>query len=101
MIAVRFLSGVLLLAAVVLLVSEITRAQLGVPSAPFTSLLAQFHDAAPSTLAALQRALPPLLWDPFLKSLLRLPGWFLLAVAGLLFAWIGRRRRQRVNVFTN
>lgn len=99
--ALRFLSSLILLVAVVALVSELTRAQLGVPSAPFTSLLAQLTELAPAKIAAVQRSMHPLLWDPVVKSLLRLPAWVLLAAIGLLLAWIGRRRPQRINVFTN
>jgi hypothetical protein len=99
--ALRFLSGLVLLAAVVALVSELTRAQLGVPSAPFTSLLSQLTELAPAKVAALQRSMHPLLWDPVVKSLLRLPAWVILGGIGLVLAWLGRRRPQRIDVFTN
>jgi hypothetical protein len=100
MLAIRFLSSVFLLAAVVAFVSEVTRAQLGIPLAPFTPLLKQLSDGAPAIVAAVQRGLPHLVWDPVLKSLLWLPLWALLGVIGVVLAWLGRQRR-RINIFTN
>ena len=100
MMAVRFISSLFLLAAVVAFVSEMTRAQLGVPLAPFTPLLKQLSDGVPTIIAAIQRGLPSLLWDPVLKTFLRLPLWVLLAAAGLALAWVGRQRRS-TNIFTN
>src|SRR5262245_31749069 len=100
MLALRFLSSIFLLAAVVAFVSEVTRAQLGVPLAPFTPLLKQLSDSAPALLGAVQRHLPSLLWDPVFKSVLLLPAWTLLVTAGLVLAWFSRQRR-RINIFTN
>lgn len=99
----RFFSGLFLLAATLALISEVTRAQLGVPSAPFTPVLTQFAESAPTLLAALQRNLQkvhPLVWDPMLKSVLQAPAWISLGAIGLALGWFGRRRRQ-INVFTN
>lgn len=104
MILLRVFSGIFLLAATLALISEVTRAQLGVPGAPFTPLLDQLAASAPQMLMAIERGtrnLNALLWDPALRSLLALPAWISLGGIALLLGWLGRRRRQRVNVFTN
>jgi hypothetical protein len=101
--ALRFLSGLFLLVASIALISEATRAQQGVPGAPFTPFLSQLMESAPQTLAGLQRSLRnvhPALWDPVMKSVLSAPAWVSLGGVGLVLGWLGRRRR-RINVFTN
>jgi len=101
---IRILSGVFLLAATLALIAEATQAQLGVPGAPFTPLLAQLTESAPQALHALERTarnVHPLLWDPAVKSILSLPAWISLGSIGLVLGWLGRRRRQAINVFTN
>ena len=100
----RILSGIFLLAATLALISEVTRAQIGVPGAPFTPLLDQLSASAPQLLNTIERgtrSLHVLLWDPMLKSLLAVPAWITLGSIGLILGWLGRRRRQRMNVFTN
>ena len=105
MLALRFIGSVFLLAAVMALVSEITRAQLGIAGAPFTPLLQQVTELAPATLNALQRGIQgathPLVWDLLIKPLLRLPAWGLFGAIGLALIWLGRRRRQRLDVYSN
>ena len=99
----RFISGVLLLVATVALISEATRAQLGVPGAPFTPLLTQLTQSAPQSMATFQRGLRnvhPVLWDPVMRSALSAPAWASIGAIGLALGWLGRRRR-RVDVFTN
>ena len=46
--------------------------------------------------AAIQRHLLPVLWDPMITSILRLPGWLVpgLAGAGLLYRCRIRRRKK-------
>jgi hypothetical protein len=104
MAAVRFVAGLFLLAAVIALVSDVTRAQLGMPGPPSTSVLKYLSDFAPSTVAAAQRAVQnkthPLVWDPLLKSFLSLPAWATLGALGLLLSYAGRHR-PRVNIYTN
>lgn len=100
----RILSGLFLLAATLLLISEATRAQLGVPGAPFTPLSTQLAQSAPVLLRAIQKAVGsvhPLLWDPALTSVLAVPAWITLGSLGLILGWLGRRRYQRISVFTN
>jgi hypothetical protein len=100
----RVLGGIFLLAAALALISEMTRAQLGVPGAPFTPVLDQLTASAPQLMRAIERgarSLHPLMWDPVLKSLLGVPAWISLGSIGLILGWLGRRRRQGINVFTN
>ena len=100
----RLISGLFLLAATIALISEATRAQLGVPGAPFTPIITQLSQSAPGTYAGLQKgaqAIHPWVWDPLLRvTILALPAWITLAAIGVLFGWLGRRRRT-VNVYTN
>lgn len=46
--------------------------------------------------AVVQRNLHPLLWDPVIQWVLTLPAWLVAAVIGLLFLYIGRKRRPKV-----
>lgn len=104
MLILRILSGVFLLAATLALIAEATRAQLGVPGAPFTSVMTQLAEVAPAVLQGIEkwvRGVHELLWDPVLQSILQLPAWISLGSIGLILGWIGRRRYQRINVFTN
>ncbi len=45
--------------------------------------------------AGIQRNLHPLIWDPVIQSILQAPTWFVFGVLALLFALIGRRRKQK------
>ncbi len=104
MVLLRILSGLFLLAAALALIAEATYAQLGVPGAPFTPVLKQLNDAAPKVLQAMEQSVSsmhPMLWDPLLTSILQLPAWISLGSIGLVLGWLGRRRYQRINVFTN
>lgn len=104
MIILRLLSGVFLLAATLALIAGATRAQLGAPNALLTPFLSQLAQSAPGILATIEKSISaahPLLWDPVLKSFLKLPAWVSLGGIGVLLGWMGRRRHQRINVFTN
>ena len=104
MAALRFVAGLFLLVAIIALVFDATRVQLGMPGPPSTSLLKHLSDFAPASLAAAQRAVQknihPVVWDPLIKSFLSLPAWASFGVIGLLLAYAGRRRHQ-INIFTN
>jgi hypothetical protein len=60
-----------------------------------TPLATSWAAVAPSLLEALRnsmnQSLPPVLWDPIMKTLLAQPGFAIFAVLALLFAIIGRR----------
>lgn len=101
--ALRFLGGLLLLLAVVILVADITNAG-GSPLSGLTvSTAKHWAGLAPSLLAATQKSvqtISPVLWDPVLKSFLAIPAWGLFAGFGAFLTYLGRRRR-RINIYTN
>ncbi len=43
-----------------------------------------------------ERQIHPLLWDPVLLTLFRLPTWLVLALIGLLLMWLTQRRRTEI-----
>ena len=100
----RFLAGVFLLVAVIAAVNDATRSMAAGARVPFVSTLDHWSRLAPVTLAgartSVQRRAHPLVWDPVLVTVLRLPAWGLFGIVGLLLAYAGRRRRE-VNIFAN
>ena len=58
---------------------------------------------SPETLnlsqAIVQRYLHPALWDPGIQTLLTWPVWAVFAPLGLLFLWLGARRRRQLVQF--
>ena len=99
----RFLAAVFLLIALLAGVYDGTRT-LAAERLVTTSLLEHWSALAPTLLAttqgAVKRATHPLVWDVGLAKVLLLPASLVLFAIGVLFAYIGRRRR-RVNVFAN
>ena len=100
----RLLAHPLLLLAVVALVYDGTRTLAGGSGLVVTTLAEHWQTLAPVSLegtkALLTRRLGAALWDPVVMSALRLPAWLALGGLGLVFGYIGRRRRA-VNVFAN
>lgn len=100
----RFLASVLLMVAVIAAVNDVTRSMAATERLPSLSTYEHWAKLAPSTLAsarsAVQRSTHPLVWDPLLTSILRLPAWGLFGVLAALLAYAGRRRRE-VNIFAN
>jgi hypothetical protein len=92
--------GTLLIAfAVILLIIDGTR-MLAVNALLFTPLEATWQAMHAESLTALRdflgsRLFGPLL-DPVVSAILSFPGWAVVGVPGLLFAWAGRSRRERV-----
>ncbi len=64
---------------------------------PFSIL---FASKLPLMREAITRNIHPLLWDPVTTSLLRLPIWLVLAIAGLFLLWIARPRAPGVGYST-
>ena len=100
----RFVSSLLVLAATIALVIDVTHWQIGAPGPTFQSLEDHIRSAAPATLYGIGLALGstfhPFVWDPILRSLLSFPAWMtLLLLAGLL-GYAARERRQ-VSIFIN
>jgi hypothetical protein len=105
MTVLRFIGSLFLLAAVIALTADFTRADpAGTALPPFASLLKHWSDLAPQSLAAAQKVVEarihPLLWDPLIRSVLALPAWASLGTVGLIFTWLGRPRR-RIDIFAN
>ena len=101
--ALRFLGGLFLLIATLILVADITNSGGAVAAGLTVSLARHWANLAPSVLAGAQKsvqAVSPALWDPVLKTVLAVPAWALFAVLGATFAWLGRRRR-RFNIYRN
>lgn len=99
----RFLGGLLLLLAAVILIADITNARGNPAGGLWVSIAKHWGGLAPTSLASSQKAIQStsgLLWDPVVKSLLALPAWAVFGALGALLAWIGRRRR-RVNIYVN
>jgi len=99
----RFLAAVFLLIAVFAGVYDGTRT-LAADRLVTTSLLEHWSTLAPTLLnttqSAVKRSTHPLVWDLALGKALLLPAPLVFFAVGVLFAYIGRRRR-RVNVFAN
>jgi hypothetical protein len=100
----RFLAAVLLMVAVFAAANDVTRSLQAGEQVPSVSTYEHWSRLAPVTLTAarnaVQRNTHPLVWDPVLVSLLRLPAWALFGVAGALLGYAGRRRRE-VKIFAN
>ncbi|WP_319412124.1 hypothetical protein [uncultured Cohaesibacter sp.] len=46
--------------------------------------------------AVIQRNMHPLIWDPLIQWILMAPAWLVVGLIGLLFVYLGRKRRPRV-----
>ncbi len=104
MTVLRFLAGICLIAALVALVTDATRPRPEQAAFAPTSLGKLWSDTAPRSLAATRNAVSqassPLIWDALVARVLQLPTFLALGGLGLLFGYLGRRRR-RIDVFTN
>lgn len=64
----------------------------------FVSAYDLWYTASPGSLITTQirieRYLHPMLWDPLLVTLLKLPAWLLLGLPGGLLAWFNRSDKQ-------
>lgn len=102
--ALRFLAGLFLLAAAIVLASDITKPLTS--GAPFTatSLARHWSDTAPRSLATARTAVVQraggFAWDGLIAPALRLPTFVFLAGIGVLCGYLGRRR-HRVDIYVN
>lgn len=58
-----------------------------------------FPDTFPILQPAIERHVHPFLWDPVVLTLLVWPVWAVFAPLGLIFLWLGARRRRRQVLF--
>jgi hypothetical protein len=93
MAALRFLASVFLLLAAVVLVADLTLARPGTGGGLLTSLGQHWQKSMQA--GALKHV-----WGYAIRPLLVMPSWLLCLAVGLMFAYVGRRRRK-VNVFIN
>jgi hypothetical protein len=94
----RFLGVLLLAAAFAALIIDGTKsiAANAVLYTPTADTAAQIF---PEKFKLLQPALvqfQPLLWDPVMTSILRLPIWIIIAVAGIICLLLGRKPRPKI-----
>jgi hypothetical protein len=100
----RFLASAVLMVAVIAAVNDVTRSMAAGDRLPPVSTYQHWAKLAPVTLKAaqnaVQRSTHPLVWDPGLTTVLKLPAWGLFGVLAALLAYAGRLRRE-VNIFAN
>ncbi len=58
-----------------------------------------WFELSPETLnlsqAVVQRYVHPIVWDPFMQTVLTWPAWGVFAIVGFFFMWLGARRRKQ------
>ena len=102
--AIRFISALLMLAAVFALTADVTRWQVGEGDPMFHSLAYHIAAFAPTTFEgvgkSISEGLHPAFWDYGLLLLLSVPAWAIFSVLSLAIALTGREPK-RINVFIN
>ena len=97
----RILGTWLLGVALILLIIDGTRS-LGASQLLFTSFAEDWAWLHADSLAAVREFVASrffgLVLEPTFEAVLAFPGWAVLAVPGILFAWLGRSRRTRLFV---
>jgi hypothetical protein len=100
-ILLRILGTVLIAVAVILVVIDGTRS-LAANGLVFTPLHDTWLNVHPGSLEAVNGFLETRLFGPLLEpvvtAILNLPGWAVIGVPGILLAWAGRSRRERLFV---
>ena len=95
----RVIGTVLIALAVILLIIDGTKS-LGASALVFTPLGDTWTSLQPQSLLAIKQFFSTRLFGPLLETvitgLLNCPGWAVIGVPGLLLAWAGRSRRERV-----
>ena len=97
--ALRVVGTLLIAFAVILIIIDGTRS-LAANGLVFTPLEATWQSMHAESLAAVRDFLSSRLFGPVLEpvvsAILSFPGWAVIGVPGLLLAWAGRSRRERV-----
>ena len=95
----RILGTVLIAFAVILLIIDGTKS-LGANAIVLTSLQDTWTMLHPQSLDAVKQFFETRLFGPVLEAvvsgLLSFPGWAVVGVPGVLLAWAGRSRRERI-----
>jgi hypothetical protein len=95
----RVLGTILIAFAMILLIIDGTKS-LGANALVFTSLADTWTSLQPDSLVAVRQFLETRLFGPVLdtvvSAVLGFPGWAVVGVPGLLLAWAGRSRRERI-----
>jgi hypothetical protein len=95
----RILGTLLIAFAVILVIIDGTKS-LGANAIVVTSLGDTWTQLHPESLAAVKAFLETRLFGPLLETvvsaLLSFPGWAVIGVPGVLLAWAGRSRRERI-----
>jgi hypothetical protein len=95
----RFLGLLLLAAAFAALVVDGTRSVAGgaLSLAPFGQTMLWLMPGKFANLeAAMQHVLPPLLWDPVVIRLLKMPTWAVAGGLGLVLMLVTQKRRPKI-----
>ena len=100
----RLIGGWSILAGVVALVADVTRAYESGGKLAFSSLGKDWYAISPATLnmlqAGIERHVHPALWDPVMLNVLKAPAFGVLAGLGVVLYIIGLRHR-RTNIYAN
>jgi hypothetical protein len=95
----RVLGTLLIALAVILLIIDGTKS-LGANAMVFTPLADTWLQIHPDSLNAVKQFFETRLFGPLLETaitaVLGFPGWAVIGVPGLLLAWAGRSRRERI-----
>lgn len=95
----RVLGTILIACAVILLIIDGTKS-LGANSVVFTPLSESWSMVNAASLDAMKEFFATRLFGPLLDAvvtaILGFPGWAVIGVPGLLLAWAGRSRRERI-----
>ncbi len=104
MAALRFLSALFLLVAVVALVADATPPLAGARPFVATSFAEHWTDLAPSSIAAARAATvsttAPWVWDTLIVGVISQPTFVLFGLLALAAGYAGRRR-SHINIFVN
>lgn len=103
MAALRFLSFLFLLAAVLVLATDVTRARTEPGQRFWVPLRDHWQEVSPKSLEAARRSIErthPALWTVVVQPALKPPGWAVFGAAGVLLGYLGRHRRK-VQIFVN
>jgi|GraSoiStandDraft_51_1057287.scaffolds.fasta_scaffold613418_2 hypothetical protein len=94
----RFLGVLLLAAAFAALIVDGTKSIAGnaVIYTPAADTAAQIFPEKFKSLQPTLERLHPLLWNPGMTSILRLPVWIIIAVFGMICLLLGRRPRPKI-----